>query len=83
MSYRVPTANELGRRWATDPRWAGIRRDYTAEEVVRLRGSVHVESTLARRGAEKLWRLLHTEPYVPRAGGVDRQPGACRWWTPA
>ncbi|HEX8201843.1 MAG TPA: isocitrate lyase [Isosphaeraceae bacterium] len=70
MLYRPLTAMEMERRWATDPRWEGIRREFSAEEVVRLRGSVHVESTLARRGAEGLWRLLHAEPYVAALGAM-------------
>ncbi len=45
-------------RWRDDPRWQGIERTYTAEEVVRLRGSVVPEHTLARLGAERLWELL-------------------------
>jgi isocitrate lyase len=70
MSYRPPTVIELERRWQTDPRWDGIRRDYTAEDVVRLRGSVHIESSLARRGAETLWHLLKAEPYVHALGAL-------------
>jgi isocitrate lyase len=69
-TYRPPTAEELRNRWETDPRWKGVRRDYTPKDVVQLRGSVHIESTLARRGAEKLWHLLHTEPYVNALGAV-------------
>ncbi len=56
---------ELERRWETDARWRGIDRPYTPEDVWRLAGTVRVEHTLARRGAERLWRLLHDEPYVP------------------
>lgn len=63
-------AAELEHRWRTDPRWAGIRRDYSAKDVVRLRGSLRVEYTLARRGAERLWDLLHTEPFVPALGAL-------------
>jgi isocitrate lyase len=70
MSYRPPTAREIKNRWQTDPRWEGIQRDYAAEDVVLLRGTVHVESSLARRGAEKLWHLLKTEPYVHTLGAV-------------
>jgi len=70
MSYHVPNALELDRRWLADSRWEGIRRDYSAEDVVRLRGTVHVESSLARRGAEALWHLLHAEPYVHALGAV-------------
>jgi len=58
--YRPPSAEELSTRRQADPRWKGIRRDYTPKDVVRLRGSVHIESTLARRGSETLWRVLHT-----------------------
>ncbi len=71
MYYQVmPTSDELARRWATDSRWAGVRREYSPAEVVRLRGTVHIESTLARRGAEKLWRLLKDEPYVHALGAL-------------
>jgi len=70
MSHRVLTANEMARHWASDPRWKGIRRDYTATDVVRLRGSVHIESTLARRGAERLWRQLGDGPYVHALGAL-------------
>jgi isocitrate lyase len=51
-------------------RWAGIRRDWTAEDVARLRGSVEIEYSLARRGAERLWELLHTEDYLPTLGAI-------------
>ena len=51
-------------------RWAGIRRDWTAEDVARLRGSVEIEHTLARRGAERLWERLHTEEYLPTLGAI-------------
>jgi isocitrate lyase len=63
-------AIDLAREWAEDARWGGIERDYGAEDVVRLRGSVRVEHTLARRGAEKLWRLLAEEDYVPALGAL-------------
>ncbi len=55
------TAAELQLEWDADPRWNGIRRDYTAEDVVALRGTVREERTLARRGAEKLWDLIHED----------------------
>jgi isocitrate/methylisocitrate lyase len=51
-------------------RWAGIRRDYTAAEVERLRGSVRIEHTLAHLGAERLWKLLHSEPWVASLGAL-------------
>lgn len=63
-------AERLREEWETNPRWRGIRRDYSAEDVVRLRGSLQVEYTLARRGAERLWHLLNTEDYVPALGAL-------------
>jgi isocitrate lyase len=63
-------AARLAGEWATDPRWRAVKRDYTARDVVRLRGSVQEEHTLARLGAERLWRLLHTEEFVPSLGAV-------------
>src|SRR5262249_60431778 len=62
-------AAALQDEWASD-RWAGVTRTYTAEQVVRLRGSVRVEHTLARQGAERLWELLHTEAHVPALGAL-------------
>ena len=56
--------------WATNPRWKGIQRNYTAADVVRLRGSLVVEHTLARRGSEKLWNLVNTEPFVNTLGAL-------------
>lgn len=66
----APTASEMAASWATDRRWQGIERAYTAEDVVRLRGSIQIEHTLARLGAERLWNLLHTEPYVNTLGAL-------------
>jgi len=63
-------AIDLRRTWETD-RWSGIERDYTAEDVVRLRGSVRIEHSLARLGAEKLWRLLAEEDYVNALGALS------------
>ena len=60
----------LAEQWKTDPRWAGVQRTYSAADVVKLRGSVVEEHTLARRGAEKLWNLLHTEDYVHSLGAL-------------
>ena len=62
--------DELQKQWDTDPRWKGIKRSYTAEDVVRLRGSVQQEHTLARRGAQRLWDLLRTEDYVHALGAL-------------
>ncbi|MEY3888124.1 MAG: Isocitrate lyase [Pseudomonadota bacterium] len=60
----------LEKDWATNPRWKGIKRGYSAADVVRLRGSFPIEHTLARRGAEKLWSLLHTEDYINCLGAL-------------
>jgi isocitrate lyase len=60
----------LEKDWATNPRWKGIKRGYTAADIVRLRGSFQVEHTLARRGAEKLWDLVNNEPYVNCLGAL-------------
>lgn len=65
---QTETAAEIRASWENDPRWDGIERTYTADDVVRLRGSVREEATLARRGAENLWNLLHTEEYVRALG---------------
>jgi isocitrate lyase len=56
--------------WATNLRWKGIERPYTAEDVLRLRGSIQIEHTLARLGAERLWELLQTQPYVNSLGAM-------------
>lgn len=70
MSARLPTADELRRDWQQNPRWQGITRPYTAEDVVRLRGTVAIEYSLARRGAERLWRSLHEMPFVNALGAL-------------
>jgi isocitrate lyase len=57
--------------WRTNPRWNGVERPYTAADVLRLRGSIHIEHTLARLGAEHLWDLLQTEPYVNALGAMS------------
>ena len=63
----------LEKDWATNPRWKGVKRGYSAADVVRLRGSMHIEHTLAQRGAEKLWDKINggyvTDTYV--ATGSD------------
>jgi isocitrate/methylisocitrate lyase len=63
-------ASQLRRQWAEDPRWSGVARRYAAEDVVRLRGSVRQEYTLARLGAERLWELLHTRDLVRTFGAL-------------
>ena len=70
MSSFEDQAKQLKQDWATNPRWKGITRPYSAEDVVRLRGSVQIEHTLARRGAEKLWDLVNTEDFVPCLGAL-------------
>jgi isocitrate lyase len=64
------TAVEIARDWRTNPRWTGIERPYTSEDVVRLSGSVRIEYTLARMGAERLWHLLQEERYVAALGAL-------------
>ncbi len=60
----------IERDWAENPRWKGVQRGYGADEVVRLRGTVEVEYSLARQGAEKLWRYMHEMPYVNALGAL-------------
>jgi len=67
---RAQQIEALEKDWASNPRWRGIERGYSAADVVRLRGSFPIEHTLARRGAEKLWELLHSEPYVNCLGAL-------------
>lgn len=62
---------KLARSWADDQRWEGITRPYSPEDVLKLRGSVQVEFTLARLGAERLWDLIHTEEYVASLGAMS------------
>src|SRR6478672_3314116 len=69
MNYDLEAAR-LKKDWAENSRWKGIQRGYTAEDVVRLRGTVHIEHTLARRGAEKLWKLMQAEPFVGALGAL-------------
>lgn len=59
-----------GTFWDNDPRWQGVKRPYTAEDVMRLRGSLQIEHTLARAGAERLWQLLHSESYIAALGAL-------------
>jgi len=70
VTARELEAQKLHKEWSQNPRWNGIQRGYSAEEVVRLRGSIQPEHTLARRGAEKLWNLLRTEPFVNTLGAL-------------
>jgi isocitrate lyase len=66
----LTTSGQLVHEWQTEPRWAGIERPYTAADVIRLRGTVRIEYTLARMGAERLWDLLNNEPYLPALGAM-------------
>ena len=68
MPQTTPTS--LLEEWSTSPRWRGVRRDYSADDVLRLRPSVLVEHTLARVGAERLWRLLAERDHVPALGAM-------------
>ena len=66
----MKTAEQLERDWRENPRWKGVERTYAGKDVVKLRGSVAVEHTLARRGSERLWRMLHAEPFVNALGAL-------------
>ncbi len=66
-------AKALRREWERDPRWSGVRRDYDAEDVIRLRGSIPVEHTIAELAAEKLWRMLNGTDYLQALGAVTGQ----------
>jgi len=67
---REERAKQLQQSWENDSRWKGITRPYSAEDVIKLRGSIDIEHTLARRGSEKLWNLLHTEDYINALGAL-------------
>ncbi|MFS8137589.1 MAG: isocitrate lyase [Thermomonas sp.] len=70
MTSKLPTAEQLRMDWSNNPRWAGITRPYSAEDVVRLRGTVAVEHSLAKLGAEKLWKSLHASDFVNALGAL-------------
>ena len=70
MKSTLPTAEQLKLDWANNARWSGITRSYTAEDVVRLRGTVAIEHSLAKLGAEKLWRSLQGEDFVAALGAL-------------
>ena len=67
---RAEQVKELEKEWANNLRWKNVRRDYTAEDVVRLRGSLQIEYTLARNGAKKLWKLVNEEDYINCLGAL-------------
>jgi isocitrate lyase len=66
----LKTAAQIESDWKSNPRWKGVTRAYGASDVIRLRGSVHIEHSLARQGAEKLWRHLHEQPFVNALGAL-------------
>ena len=70
MANREERIKAIQSEWDNNPRWKDVKRGYTAEAVERLRGSLKVEYTLARQGAEKLWKLLNEEPYVNALGAL-------------
>ena len=70
MATREQQITALQNDWDSNPRWKGVVRNYTAADVVRLRGSIQVEHTLAKRGAEKLWDLVNNEPFVNALGAL-------------
>ena len=76
MKTRTQQIEELQKEW-TQPRWEGITRPYSAEDVVKLRGSVNPECTLAQLGAAKMWRLLRVEKRL------HQQPRCTDWWSGA
>ena len=67
---KIRSANEIQKDWDTNPRWKNVKRDYTAEEVVRCSGSVRIQHSLAKNGAEKLWDLINKEDFVNALGAL-------------
>jgi isocitrate lyase len=70
MMFKPYNVAKIKEEWAENKRWQGITRPYSAEDVLRLRGSVQIEYTLARLGAERLWRLMKQEPYINALGAI-------------
>jgi len=70
MTSRQEAAKALQKDWDTNPRWQGIKRGYTAQDVIRLRGSLQIEHTLAKEGAQKLWNLVNNEAYINTLGAL-------------
>ncbi len=71
MATKKERAEALKKDWAKNPRWKGVVRDYSAEEVINISGSVQIEYSLARQGAEKLWKKLHTDDWVAGLGAFN------------
>src|SRR5690242_10210535 len=70
LNRSLPGSEELNRYWRESPRWRGVERGYGADEVVRLRGTIAVEHSIARVTAEKLWRYLNEKPFVNALGAL-------------
>jgi isocitrate lyase len=70
QKYQPKSVDELKKEWATDPRWQGVHRPYSAEDVDRLRGTFQHDHTIGRMGAERLWELLHAESFVRALGAL-------------
>jgi isocitrate lyase len=70
MKSHLPTAEQITLDWKNNARWTGVQRNYSADDVVRLRGTVQIEHSLARRGAERLWKSLHKEDFVNALGAL-------------
>ncbi|WP_291753591.1 isocitrate lyase [Lysinibacillus sp. UBA5990] len=70
MSTRQERIGALEKQWTENPRWAGIERTYSAEEVIKLQGTVVIEQTLAKKGATRLWNSLHEEPFINALGAL-------------
>jgi isocitrate lyase len=71
MQSRSEEAKKLQKEWSESARWKNIKRGYSAEDVIKLRGSIQVEHTLARRGSERLWNLVNNEPFVNALGALS------------
>ncbi len=69
-SYQMPNVDELTKRWKSDARWAGVTRGYSAADVVRLRGSIPIDYSIARITSEKLWRYMNDKPFVNALGAL-------------
>jgi isocitrate lyase len=70
MGKDADSAAELAKRWQSDPRWSGIQRPYSTADVAKLQGTVAIDHTLARIGAERLWKLMHSEPFIRTMGAM-------------
>lgn len=70
MDTNLSKSRELKARWVSDPRWKNIKRDYSAEDVIKLRGSVNIQYTLAELGAQRLWELMQRDDYVHALGAL-------------